>query len=553
MRYSHVLKVIAMVPRYLIDFSLDELPRIETDVMVIGAGIAGLFTTIRASEENRVLIITKPKSLLESNTRYAQGGIAAVISDEDSPDYHLQDTLNAGAGLCDHDAVEVLVHEGPAGVKDLIAMGTQFDLENGELALTKEGAHSQRRILHAHGDATGAEIVRALSEKTRQNRNVTIWDDHFVIDLVTVDDVCHGAIVQKPDGQRVFVRAKATVLCSGGAGQLYRYTTNPEIATGDGIAIAYRAGAVVRDVEFIQFHPTSLCYPGAPRFLISEALRGEGAVLRNIKGERFMEKYDPQLELAPRDIVARAIVNEMELTKSTFVYIDITHEQAEMVKHRFPNIYEFCLNYGLDLTSDWIPVAPAAHYMMGGVKTDLNGETSIKRLYACGEVSSTGVHGANRLASNSLSEAIVFGRRIIRHIRALLPLGETPSIRERSHRPEHPMQAIVEKRLKLQKVMLRYVGLKRDANGLGKGLDELKRQLKIYETCLTKREEYEFANLLTLAMLTTESALNREESRGGHFREDFPEKNDTVWRKHIHLQREKGITEERIHDVLRKF
>ncbi|TMV44299.1 L-aspartate oxidase [Paenibacillus mesophilus] len=541
-----------MVPRYLIDFSLNELPRVETDVMVIGAGIAGLFTTIRASEANRVLIITKPKSLLESNTRYAQGGIAAVISDEDSPDYHLQDTLNAGAGLCDHDAVEVLVHEGPAGVKDLIAMGTQFDLENGELALTKEGAHSQRRILHAHGDATGAEIVRALSEKTRQNRNVTIWDDHFVIDLVTANGVCHGAIVQKPDGQRVFVRAKATVLCSGGAGQLYRYTTNPEIATGDGIAIAYRAGAIVRDVEFIQFHPTSLCYPGAPRFLISEALRGEGAVLRNIKGERFMEKYDPQLELAPRDIVARAILDEMEQTKSTFVYIDITHEPAEMVKHRFPNIYEFCLNYGLDLTSDWIPVAPAAHYMMGGVKTDLNGETSIKRLYACGEVSSTGVHGANRLASNSLSEAIVFGRRIIEHIRTLAPLEETPEIEERSHRPEHPMQAIVEKRLKLQKVMLRYVGLKRDAVGLEKGLDELKRQLKIYETCLTKREEYEFANLLTLAMLTTESALNREESRGGHYREDFPEKNDLVWRKHIHLQRENGITEERIHDVLRK-
>lgn len=541
-----------MVPRYLIDFSLNELPRVETDVMVIGAGIAGLFTTIRASEANRVLIITKPKSLLESNTRYAQGGIAAVISDEDSPDYHLQDTLNAGAGLCDHDAVEVLVHEGPAGVKDLIAMGTQFDLENGELALTKEGAHSQRRILHAHGDATGAEIVRALSEKTRQNRNVTIWDDHFVIDLVTANGVCHGAIVQKPDGQRVFVRSKATVLCSGGAGQLYRYTTNPEIATGDGIAIAYRAGAIVRDVEFIQFHPTSLCYPGAPRFLISEALRGEGAVLRNIKGERFMEKYDPQLELAPRDIVARAILDEMEQTKSTFVYIDITHEPAEMVKHRFPNIYEFCLNYGLDLTSDWIPVAPAAHYMMGGVKTDLNGETSIKRLYACGEVSSTGVHGANRLASNSLSEAIVFGRRIIEHIRTLSPLEETPEIEERSHRPEHPMQAIVEKRLKLQKVMLRYVGLKRDAVGLEKGLDELKRQLKIYETCLTKREEYEFANLLTLAMLTTESALNREESRGGHYRLDFPDKNDSVWRKHIHLQREKGITEERIHDVLRK-
>lgn len=541
-----------MVPRYLIDFSLDELPRVETEVMVIGAGIAGLFTTIRASETDQVLIITKPKSLLESNTRYAQGGIAAVISDEDSPEYHLQDTLHAGAGLCDHEAVEVLVHEGIAGVKDLISMGTQFDLENGELALTKEAAHSQRRILHAHGDATGAEIVRALSEKTRQNPNVTIWDDHFVIDLVTADGECHGAIVQKPDGTRVFVRAKATVLCSGGAGQLYRYTTNPEIATGDGIAMAYRAGAIIRDVEFVQFHPTALCYPGAPRFLISEAVRGEGAVLRNIKGERFMEKYDPQLELAPRDVVARAIVDEIEQSKSTFVYIDITHEPPEKVKHRFPNIYEFCLNFGLDITTDWIPVAPAAHYMMGGVKTDMNGETSIKRLYACGEVSSTGVHGANRLASNSLSEAIVFGRRIIHHIRTLHPPRETPAIVESSHRPDHPMQAIVEKRLKLQKVMLRYVGLKRDAAGLEKGLDELKRQLKIYETCLTKREEYEFANLLTLAMLTTRSALIREESRGGHYRTDFPKKDDRLWRKHTQMQRETGITEEHIHDVLRK-
>lgn len=544
-----MLWVKRMLPRYLIDFNLSELTWVETDVMVIGAGIAGLFTSIRASESQQVLIITKPKSLLESNTRYAQGGIAAVISDEDSPDYHKQDTLIAGAGMCDLDAVDVLVHEGPAGVKDLIRLGTQFDRENGELALTKEAAHSQRRILHAQGDATGAEIVRALSEQAKINPNVTVWDDHFVIDLVTFDGTCHGAIVQKPDGQRVFVRANATILCSGGAGQLYRYTTNPDIATGDGVAMAYRAGAVVRDVEFIQFHPTALYYPGAPRFLISEAVRGEGAVLRNIKGERFMENYHHQLELAPRDIVARAIVDEIDRTKATFVYLDITHESADMVKHRFPNIYDFCLRYGLDLTTDWIPVAPAAHYMMGGVKTDLNGETSVKRLYACGEVSSTGVHGANRLASNSLSEAIVYGRRIVEHIRSLSPIESTPNVAERSHRPEPPIQAIVEKRLKLQKVMLRYVGLKRHASGLEKGEDELKRQLPIFGTCLTKREEYEFANLLTLALLTTQAARTREESRGGHYREDFPERNDQLWRKHLLMHRENGITEERIHDV----
>lgn len=538
-----------MIPRYLVDFDLNELPQVHTDVMVIGAGIAGLFTAIKASESHKVLMVTK-KSLLDSNTRYAQGGIAAVISDEDSPAYHIQDTLMAGAGLCSPSAVDVLVHEGPAGVQDLIRMGTQFDLEDGEFALTKEGAHSQRRILHAHGDATGAEIVRALSEKTKQDPNIEVWDDHFVIDLITENGECFGALVQKPDGHKVFVRANATILCTGGAGQLFRYTTNPDIATADGVAIAYRAGALVQDMEFVQFHPTALCYPGAPRFLVSEAVRGEGAILRNINGERFMERYDPLLELAPRDIVARAIVNEMELTKSTFVYIDFTHESEETVKHRFPTIYEFCLNYGLDLSSDWIPVAPAAHYMMGGVHTDLYGETEVRRLFACGEVSSTGVHGANRLASNSLSEAIVFGRRIVERIQQLEPLQYTPAVSgDCSARTEHAKQPIVEKKLKLQKVMLRYAGLKRTASGLEKGHEELKRQLSIFDTCLSKREEYEFANMLTCALLTTQAAIIREESRGGHYREDFPQKDDLNWRKHTVFSREQGITEGHIDDV----
>ncbi|RAV09678.1 L-aspartate oxidase [Paenibacillus contaminans] len=534
-----------MIPRYLVDIDHRQLPKVQADIIVIGAGIAGLFTAIKAAETRKVLLITK-KSLMESNTRYAQGGIAAVISDEDSPDYHVQDTLFAGAGLCSPDAVEVLVHEGPAGVKDLIRMGTQFDIENGELALTKEGAHSQRRILHANGDATGFEIVRALSEKAMQHPNIEVWDEHFVIDLVTDKSECFGGIVQKPDGQRVYVQGNATVLCTGGAGQLFRYTTNPEIATADGIAIAYRAGAEIRDVEFIQFHPTVLCYPGAPRFLISEAVRGEGAYLRNINGERFMERYHEQLELAPRDVVARAIVSEMELTKSTFVYIDVTHEPSDMVKHRFPTIYETCMKYGLDLTTDWIPVAPAAHYMMGGVKTDLYGETSLKRLFACGEASSTGVHGANRLASNSLSEAIVFGRRIIERISGLEPVGVCPEIRPSLARTEPLIQPFVEKRLKLQKIMLRYVGLFRSGKMLEKGYEELQRQLNVFNALLTKREEYEFANLLTCALLTTRAALMREESRGGHCREDFPERNDDRWRKHLVFSRDNGIIEESV-------
>lgn len=543
-----------MIPRYVVDFDLDKLPRVETDVIVIGAGIAGLYTALKASESKRVLMITK-KSLFDSNTRYAQGGIAAVISDDDSPDFHMQDTLIAGAGLCDASAVDVLVHEGPHGVQELIRFGTNFDAEDdGQFALTKEGAHSQRRILHANGDATGYEIVRALADRVKTDSRVELWDDHLVLDLLTDNGECVGAIVQKPDGSRVAVFGNATILCTGGTGQLYRYTTNPDVATGDGVAMAYRAGAVIRDMEFIQFHPTSLCYPGAPRFLISEAVRGEGAYLRNIRGERFMEKYHPQLELAPRDIVARAIVAEMEETKSTYVYIDITHETPELIKHRFPTIHEYCLNYGLDMTTDWIPVAPAAHYMMGGVKTDLRGETNIRRLFACGEVSSTGVHGANRLASNSLSEAIVFGQRIVDRINELDPVQvEDLKISNHPYLLEDKiaslMGSLVERRLKLQKAMVRYVGLHRDREGLLKGLDELKHLLPIFETTLTKREEFEFANLLTCAILVTEAALSREESRGGHYREDYPERDDAHWRKHTILQRQIGIGEERIDHV----
>jgi L-aspartate oxidase len=534
-----------MIPRYLTDVSWQGLPRYECGTLVIGSGVAGLYTAIKSTQYGKVLIVTK-KAIDESNTRYAQGGIAAVIADEDSPDFHLRDTLMAGAGLCDEDAVDVLVHEGPARINELIRLGTKFDLEDGELALTREGAHSQRRILHAHGDSTGAEIVRALARQASEQPDIEIWDDHFAIDLLTVDGECIGALVQRSDGSRVAVFAKATILCSGGAGQLYRYTTNPEIATADGIAMAYRAGAEVRDMEFVQFHPTALSYPGAPRFLISEAVRGEGAYLRNAHGERFMEKVHPLLELAPRDVVARAILDEMARTKTTFVYLDITHEPREKVLHRFPMIYTTCLHYGLDLTTDWIPVAPAAHYMMGGVKTNLSGETTVKRLFACGEVSSTGVHGANRLASNSLSEALVFGKRIIKKLAELpeLSLTELPgSYADRlamALRKDVPMTPVVEKKLKLQKVMLRHVGLVRSEEGLEKAVDELKRLTSLFESRLTKREEYEFANMLTVALLIAVAAQIRQESRGGHYRSDFPAVDDAHWRQHIGFHREGG-------------
>ncbi|MGG0821580.1 L-aspartate oxidase [Paenibacillus turicensis] len=537
-----------MIPQYLVDFNLADMSMIETDVLVVGSGIAGLYAALEISSDKKVILATK-HTLLESNTRYAQGGIAAVISKEDSASSHKEDTLNAGAGLCSLAAVDVLVHEGPRRVQQLIEWGTLFDVEQGELALTREGAHSFRRILHANGDATGYEIVRALSYQVLNHPNVTVWENHFVIDLITEEGQCLGALIEQPDGERVFVKAGATILCSGGSGQLYRYTTNPEIATSDGVAIAYRAGAVIRDMEFIQFHPTALCYPGAPRFLISEAVRGEGAVLRNTKGERFMHKYDNRLELAPRDIVARAIVQEMEETHANMVYLDITHESPELIRHRFPTIYATCIQYGLDMTTDWIPVAPAAHYMMGGVKSDINGQTNLSRLFTCGEVSSTGVHGANRLASNSLSEAIVFGKRIATAIGELSPLSEkTLHISIKNDRKAGGAFAS-ERRLKLQRIMVRLAGLKRSQAGLLQARTKLMKEQEWFQYDLHTREQWELANLLTSAQLVVEGALMREESRGGHYREDFPFRDDVKWKRHILQHRTQGMMEEINDDI----
>lgn len=532
-----------MIPRYIADFHLHRMARVKTDVVVVGAGIAGLYTALQVSEYANVTLISK-KTLDDSNTRWAQGGIAAVTAKSDSPALHRQDTLIAGAGLCSYRAVDVLVHEGPERLKELIAYGTIFDKDaQGQYELTQEGAHSQRRILHAKGDATGAEIVRALSKRTRETATITVMENHFSIDVVTHDGECVGVIAMKSDGELVFIESNATVLATGGAGQLYRYTTNPDIATADGIAMAYRAGAQIKDVEFIQFHPTALYYPGAPRFLISEAVRGEGAILRNINGERFMESYHPQKELAPRDIVARAIVSEMERTNSAYVYLDITHESEELIKHRFPTIYKFCLQYGLDMVTDWIPVSPACHYIMGGVKTDLNGETSTGRLFACGEVSCTGVHGANRLASNSLSEAVVFGHRIAERIKQLSALPKAPDLMWQGERSTRAVNTI-QQRIKLQKLMLRHVGLKRHEKGLSKALEEMEKMCRFFSYAHREREAFEFLNLLTAAMLTTRAALLREESRGGHYRSDFPSKDDLIWRKHIIQSIDGGIEEE---------
>lgn len=532
-----------MIPQYLMDFNLEQTPSASTDVIVIGSGVAGLFTALKAADQYKITLITK-RELLESNTRYAQGGIAAVMTDDDSPEEHVHDTLVAGAGLCRADAVQVLAEEGPLAVQELISLGAEFDREDGRLALTQEGAHSHRRILHANGDATGYEIVRALAEKVRKHPNIEVLEHHYVVDIIKDEAGARGVLLLNPDRELLFLESTAVVLCSGGAGQLYRYTTNPEIATADGIAMAYRAGAVIRDVEFVQFHPTALCYAGAPRFLISEAVRGEGAVLRNSRGERFMHKYHPQLELAPRDVVARAIVDEMELNHSSMVYLDITHETPEVIRNRFPTIYETCLRYGLDMTTDWIPVAPAAHYIMGGIRTNLYGETNIPRLFACGEAASTGVHGANRLASNSLTEALVFGCRIVERISLLAATAAPVMAGCNLNRTKGPTRDIAEKRLKLQKTMVRKVGLRRKAELLQEAVEYLQRETSIFSCKLETLEQLEYANMLTSALLIAQLSLKREESRGGHYREDFPDRDDKQWQKHQLSCREYEMLEE---------
>lgn len=529
---------------------------IQTDCVVVGAGIAGLYTALQMSQHAEVILLSK-KSLIDSNTRWAQGGIAAVLSEVDTPELHMQDTLMAGAGLCNVQAVDVLVHEGPKEVKNLIHFGVMFDEENGQIALTMEGAHSRKRILHAKGDATGLEIVRGLSELVKQSNRITVLEEHFVAEIITNENQCKGIIALDPHQKEILIQAKATVLASGGAGQLYRYTTNPDIATGDGLALAYRAGAKIQDMEFIQFHPTVLFYPGAPRFLISEAVRGEGAILRNTHGEPFMHTYHPLADLAPRDVVSRAIVNEMNKSGNQYVYLDFTHEAEEKIKIRFPTIYRTCLEFGLNLVKDWIPVAPAAHYVMGGVKTNLFGETNISGLYACGEVACTGLHGANRLASNSLSEAIVFGTRIVEHIcfhRLSMRLCMEDIWQWLDHIHSTPMgnlgiipyQSLIELRLTLQKKMLHLAGLTRSEHSLS----EMREYI---ETCLHEskkvtwqtREEMEYVNLLTCSLLVVTAALIRKESRGGHFRSDFPEVNNEEWLKHIILLRDQETGEMR--------
>lgn len=519
-----------MPTRYLTNFDLAKLPQVHSDVLVVGTGIAGLYTALKAREAGRVILLTK-RGLAESNTEYAQGGIAAAIGNEDSPRLHFMDTLEAGAGLCDEEAVQVLVEEGPDCVRELITIGTQFDrTEGGEYALTREGAHSQRRILHARGDATGEEIRRALQQRVYAE-GIIVYENRYIVDVLTQDGRCFGVLGLDEKETLTAYIARATVLCTGGAGQLYINSTNPDVATGDGIAVSFRAGAVIEDVEFVQFHPTALYGEGSPKFLISEAVRGEGALLLNRNGERFMPNYHPSAELAPRDVVARAIVDQMEKTNHPCVYEDA--RSIAGVRDRFPNIYAACLKRGIDITQDLIPVAPAAHYIMGGVKTDLNGRTAIPGLYACGEVACTGIHGANRLASNSLLEGLVFGRRIARALHNELPAPPQPRASGWRSTPAIPDRPLNWLWAEIQQLMWNGVGIVRTRENLTRVVHRLEEIQASLSGALQTREGFQVANLATVALLVARAALERTESRGGHYRSDYPERNDTEWRRHV--------------------
>jgi L-aspartate oxidase len=503
---------------------------LETDFIVIGSGVAGLRASIELAQTGaRVTVLTKDKAS-ESNTEYAQGGVAVVLSDDDKASLHEEDTLIAGAGLCDTEAVRTLVEGGTKYIQQLIDWGTEFDREGGKLIFTQEAAHSRRRILHAHGDSTGKEIVRALIARARQEKTIVLMPFAKTESLLVKDGKCIGVrfldpILRSP--RDIF--AKAVILCTGGAGQLYQHTTNPPVATGDGMAMAYFAGAEMADMEFVQFHPTALNLENAPRFLLSEAMRGEGGILRNVHGDRFMSKYDERLELAPRDIVARSIVAEMRETGSRTAFLDMTALDEEFLKHRFPKIYEVCKSFNLDIAKDLLPVSPASHYCMGGIRTDLSGRSTLKGLYAAGEVTCTGVHGANRLASNSLLEGLVFGARA-----GEAAIADNSKFQISNFKLDEPQSAIrnpqsddiataVRKRVK--RVMWERVGILRDKESLNRALKEFK-QISKANLGTSSR------NFVTVATLVTKAALWREESRGGHSRTDFPDRDDVNFDKH---------------------
>ncbi|MBS1873930.1 MAG: L-aspartate oxidase [Acidobacteria bacterium] len=487
------------------------------DFLVVGAGVAGLRAAIELASAGTVLVLAKD-TLSESSSVYAQGGIAAALSDDDDIELHEQDTLAAGDGLCNPEAVRALVEEGPTAIEELIEFGAGFDRDGARLAFAREGAHSRNRVLHANGDSTGKEISRALYAKAASIPNIQFHSFMFVTDFLVADGVVAGALaVDEQSGEFERIAARATLLATGGLGRAFLETTNPDVATGDGVATAWRAGAEISDLEFVQFHPTALHVAGAPRFLLSEALRGEGALLRNAAGERFMVGYHPLAELAPRDVVSRSIAAELVRTGEPHVYLDLRHLGTARVRDRFPRIYQTCLNYGVDIGRDLAPVHPAAHYAMGGVRTNLDGATNLGRLYAAGECACTGVHGANRLASNSLLEGVVFGARAARAMLAhasdarLVAPDPAPALF-----PDTPEQ-------ELRSLMWSHCGIVREGDSLRRAVETLEAAPSSPKP-QARRADYERRNIHAVGRIIAHCALARQESRGAHYRTDVPEK-----------------------------
>ncbi len=522
------------------DFDTEALEKEYYDVVVIGSGIAGVYTSLVMSDKLHVAILTK-ETLDISNSVLAQGGIAVSLDKEDSPKLHFKDTVFAGDGLCDDESVWVLVNEAAHNINNLCKFGVNFDREiKGELSLTREAAHSKNRIIHVR-DATGKEVCDKLIHNVLNKKNVEIKERTYAVDVLTENNDCRGLLVFDEDSGKFKVYVTKKVVCAtGGYGQLYAYTTNPEVATGDGACMAYRAGVPLQDLEFIQFHPTVLYHPENRSFLISEAVRGEGGKLLNIHGKRFMDQYHDLAELAPRDVVARAIFKEMKKTNSTNVFLDISFKGAEYIKDRFPTIYNTCLKYGIDCTKEYIPVAPAEHYSMGGIKTDANGRTSINGFYACGESASNGIHGANRLASNSLLEGLVFGNRIGEELEGDIT-GEPLDISIKYETKRESL--LVDKDAILADIkhtMTECVGIVRNEEGLKKASDKMQRYAQLTKNMKNETmKDFELTNMVLLSNLIINSALLRTESRGAHYRSDFNKRDDENWKRHLLVQRQK--------------
>ncbi len=526
--------------RYLVNIDSASTHQLFTDTLIIGAGVAGLRAAIEAAQHQNVIVVCK-QTLEDSNTWNAQGGIASVLQKTDSFESHIADTLNTGCGLCDQKIVELVVRKGPELVRQLLHWGTEFDLVDGHIAATLEGGHSHPRIAHAHGDETGRAIAETLIKTVRKEPNIKIVENLYTIDLLTSENTCFGIIADK-NAHRQIIWAENTILATGGAGRLYRETTNPEGATADGIAIACRAGAILQDLEFMQFHPTTLYIAGASRALITETLRGEGAILLDSKGCAFMKDYHPDAELAPRDIVSRAILAQMLKTGSTHVYLDVRHLDKDYLKKRFPLITELCESFDIHFQTDLIPVRPSAHYMIGGLKTDRSARTTIENLYACGEIASTGLHGANRLGSNSLLEGLVFGQ-----------IAGRAASKQKKTRPSLPEHILIKHQIphsdrtrldtadvtnSLRALMWRNVGITRTAQPLRETREIITFwQRYVMDKVFDSPDGWQCQNMLTAALLMAQSAELRNESRGVHFRQDYPETDDKQFKKHIEITR----------------